>query len=84
MGSYAYCQTKGCECGLDKPTPRQILENDWTCWQGHHNQLHSGDDRDSVILDMEQRIDELTLSIHELREALDATRRRLTESEGSD
>ena len=40
MGSYAYCQHKGCHLGLDKPTIRQGLGLEgWSCASGHDNEV---------------------------------------------
>jgi len=40
MGAYAYCQHKGCESPLAKPTLFEIRYGTWEGGRGHRNQLH--------------------------------------------
>jgi len=58
--AYAYCEN--CGEALDKPTPKEILEDDWVCGCGSKSILRY-DNVATVILDLTERLEELEARI---------------------
>jgi len=57
MGAFAYCQHRGCECGLARPTLFEVQYNAWECREGHHNEI--ANPLDTVISIFEEKFEEL-------------------------
>lgn len=65
MGSFAYCGHKGCEAGLNAPTPFEIAYDMWGCSLGHRNELRPNALAEAV-LDLESRLEELQRRVENL------------------
>ncbi len=57
MSSYMYCDN--CDTGLDKPTPREVIEDHWECGLCDHVQDIMDDDKRDALLNMLDRIEAL-------------------------
>jgi hypothetical protein len=63
--AYAYCIYRGCGCGLEKPTPEEVVQDSWKCYAGHKNYVRDKD-KDRLILDLFDEIADLKVRIDKI------------------
>lgn len=54
MGAWAYCRHPGCGAPLDKPTAREVVEDEQRCAHEHANQATMT--KGEFLIDLEARI----------------------------
>lgn len=61
MGSWAYCRHPLCDRGLPKPTPREVIDGEQLCCDGHRNPatMTMGE----LVIELAERVEELETKV---------------------
>lgn len=59
MGAFAYCRHRDCDVGVNAPTIFEVVYQTWECRNGHRQEI-TDEHRGQVLLDLDEKIEELT------------------------